>query len=57
MENQRQVTEKREIQGVFEHKRQPGVWCIDYYDREGRRHREKIGKASEQIGSRHGFSD
>ncbi|RJO66399.1 MAG: site-specific integrase [Myxococcales bacterium] len=30
--------------GVFERRKGSGVWWINYYDRDGRRHREKVGR-------------
>lgn len=40
---------KRENRGVYEHPPGSGIWRIDYYDAEGRRHRERIGKKSTAI--------
>lgn len=36
------MTEK--MRGVFEKPKGSGVWWINYYDREGHRHREKVGR-------------
>lgn len=30
--------------GVYEHPRGSNIWHINYYDREGKRHREKVGR-------------
>ena len=35
--------------GVFEHPKGSGIWWIHYYDADGRRHREKIGRRSSAI--------
>ncbi len=43
------MSKKRETRGVYEHPPDSGIWRIDYYDAEGRRHREKIGKRSTAI--------
>ena len=39
------MTEKRQIKrrGVFEKRIGSGIWWIQYFDSEGRRHREKVG--------------
>lgn len=34
---------RRETRGVYEAPPDSGIWRIDYYDAEGRRHRERIG--------------
>jgi site-specific recombinase XerD len=40
------MTEKQKMRGVFERPRGSGIFWINYYDSEGRRHREKIGRES-----------
>ncbi|RRA49008.1 site-specific integrase [Acidipila sp. EB88] len=35
--------------GVYEHPAGTGIWHIHYYDAQGKRHREKIGKKSDAI--------
>jgi hypothetical protein len=42
------MTEKRQIKqrGVFEKRIGSGIWWIQYFDSEGRRHREKVGRKS-----------
>jgi integrase len=42
------MTEKRQIKqrGVFEKRIGSGIWWIQYFDSEGQRHREKVGRKS-----------
>ena len=35
-----------EDRGLFERPAGSGVWWVQYFDREGRRHREKVGSKS-----------
>lgn len=40
------MTDKQKMRGVFERPNGSGIWWINYYDRDGVRHREKIGRES-----------
>ena len=35
--------------GIFEHPKRKGIWCIHYFDAEGERHREVIGRKSDAV--------
>jgi hypothetical protein len=42
-----QKSSQRSTRGVFEKVPGSGVWWIHFYDSEGRRHREKVGRKSD----------
>jgi integrase len=42
--------EVKKVRGVFERPADSNIWWIQYFDAEGKRHREKVGRRSDAIG-------
>lgn len=41
--------QEAKVRGVYEHPSRSGVWWIHFYDADGQRHREKVGRKSDAI--------
>jgi site-specific recombinase XerD len=44
MVSRKQVTDNPKIRGVYEHPKGTDIWYICYFDGEGKRHRQKVGR-------------